>query len=897
MTPRVLLAIALVALLSPAAYGGSWLQTDWSGGPGQLGWADPSKYYDGQFVDGYRHSGNLTLEAPEDIFWEATAALPGAASVHALLVDGATIYAGGDIAGGYAVLFVTTDRGTSWDTTSSLPGGTAVRALAMQGSSLYVGCEGYDCVAVSSNNGETWAASAVLTGVTGIHALLCASDNSVYAGCTDGLDGLVFRSTDGGTSWATPDTLAFASSVFALMQAGTGYVYAGTGENGDVFRTTNSGVTWFNTGEMTGVTGVECLYEDVDNRQYAGTRPGAQVYRTTDGGGLWMPVTQFGSTGNVTSALVSDLGYVYLVGTFDVPIIVKTSDHGATWDTAAALVGVSDIWSIVEDPEGILYAGTAPNGEVYRSGYHTDGYLVSSVFDANGDSFGVISWSDSLSNQTLTVKIRTDTLPDMSTAAAWGSCPPAVNGGDISNLPSVVDGQRYMQYRLELSTGDRSISPALKWISTTYFKDIRDMGALRIVRPAQFILPKVLLNPKARFKNYGDVTDQFWALCRIDTITGATVYRDSISVSSLSPGDSTEVQFRPWLPGWHGAMYKVCIFTRLIGDEIAWNDTLCDNSTSFIMTTKISSHYADAPPVIDGIIDTLEWSQATALDASNVYGWQMSSKAVPWSARLQVLNDSAYLYLALAAVADSVLDVSDVLLVTVDDDNDSLWAADSSEGVYRGEHNSAASDTLLFVSMPSGFTTAVIGGQVGIDTTTGYVSYEVAVPLGSLKWQLDAQPGDSVGLFLRSLDQGSGDYVSWWPQTLADTSLQTPARFGLLILGVKVGEAEARSIRVSGNSLILEVHPNPLINSGEVSLNLGSRDQKGRESAARLCAFDLSGRLVKTFDLSAAAAGKGSSTINWDCRDNSGNELPSGIYFLKLMSGDSEATRKAVLLR
>jgi hypothetical protein len=63
---------------------------------------------------------------------------------------------------------------------------------------------------------------------------------------------------------------------------------------------------------------------------------------------------------------------------------------------------------------------------------------------------------------------------------------------------------------------------------------------------------------------------------------------------------------------------------------------------------------------------------------------------------------------------------------------------------------------------------------------------------------------------------------------------------------------------------------------------------------ARLAVYDAEGRLVRTlFD---GMAGPGPETVTWDGRDDAGRRLASGVYYCRLASGGSSATRAMVLL-
>jgi flagellar hook assembly protein FlgD len=62
---------------------------------------------------------------------------------------------------------------------------------------------------------------------------------------------------------------------------------------------------------------------------------------------------------------------------------------------------------------------------------------------------------------------------------------------------------------------------------------------------------------------------------------------------------------------------------------------------------------------------------------------------------------------------------------------------------------------------------------------------------------------------------------------------------------------------------------------------------------ARIAIFDVGGRQVRL--LNRGIYQPGSHRIEWDGRDDNGNELPSGVYFTRLTAGGETSTR-AVLL-
>ena len=66
-------------------------------------------------------------------------------------------------------------------------------------------------------------------------------------------------------------------------------------------------------------------------------------------------------------------------------------------------------------------------------------------------------------------------------------------------------------------------------------------------------------------------------------------------------------------------------------------------------------------------------------------------------------------------------------------------------------------------------------------------------------------------------------------------------------------------------------------------------------SKASLVVFDAAGRIVRTLLFRTIGAGK--HTVLWDGRDDAGHALPSGLYIVRLSTGDWAAIRKVMLVR
>jgi hypothetical protein len=93
------------------------------------------------------------------------------------------------------------------------------------------------------------------------------------------------------------------------------------------------------------------------------------------------------------------------------------------------------------------------------------------------------------------------------------------------------------------------------------------------------------------------------------------------------------------------------------------------------------------------------------------------------------------------------------------------------------------------------------------------------------------------------------------------------------------------------NNSILEVYPNPFRQMINIRFNTG---QSAKGIALKI--YDVSGRLVKDFSRLTLDAQR-PTLLSWDGTDDSGKEVPQGVYFLKVESTDSEEIKKIILLK
>jgi hypothetical protein len=86
-------------------------------------------------------------------------------------------------------------------------------------------------------------------------------------------------------------------------------------------------------------------------------------------------------------------------------------------------------------------------------------------------------------------------------------------------------------------------------------------------------------------------------------------------------------------------------------------------------------------------------------------------------------------------------------------------------------------------------------------------------------------------------------------------------------------------------------YPNPFSTSTKISFNLHRRDAE----SAEIKIYNIKGQLVKDLEFSILNLEFGEAI--WDGKDESGKQLPSGIYLYKLSSGEQSMVKKMLLLR
>ncbi len=96
----------------------------------------------------------------------------------------------------------------------------------------------------------------------------------------------------------------------------------------------------------------------------------------------------------------------------------------------------------------------------------------------------------------------------------------------------------------------------------------------------------------------------------------------------------------------------------------------------------------------------------------------------------------------------------------------------------------------------------------------------------------------------------------------------------------------------AGDITNLTVYPNPFTKGTKILLP--SIDLPGRDASLRI--YDITGRLVKTFDLSIFYSLLSTSVV-WDGTDDEGRNVSFGIYFCKFTTPEKTEVAKIIFLK
>jgi photosystem II stability/assembly factor-like uncharacterized protein len=331
-----------------------------------------------------------------------------------------------------------------WENTGELSGAKLVFDLVEHNGILFAATAPDGNVFRSTNNGSTWLNTGEIQGESHVYSLLDAQDGSLLAGTYP--NGKVFRTTNKGTSWNEVGNLPYARGVRRLFQQSNGWLYAGTSPDsnkfGRIWRSTDNGINWTLTGDVPQTSGgIFCFAEgnkgvlltggrtngdnfyvsinngntwSLQNLPYADEHVTLShlyfYYRTSDNR-LWTGGWAHGPQGILLSStndgmkwdtcgvipngemivarvfdMVEDNDGSYFIGFHPGPdsVVFRSTDKGKMWHKAGTLSGANEALCFLKSSDGTIYAGTTPQGDVFKyipsTGIETKNRFISDNF-------------------------------------------------------------------------------------------------------------------------------------------------------------------------------------------------------------------------------------------------------------------------------------------------------------------------------------------------------------------------------------------------------------------------------------------------------------------------------------------------------------------------------------
>ena len=445
---------------------GTWVQTDWSGGPWQNDWSDSARFHSLQLVD-FWHSGEI-----KPLSWRLLVNFTpqnGDVGIY-------NIFAGMD-----SVIYVpvssesngrvyrSSDGGKTWWLTGELlPNIDMVMGITQTSDgTIWVGARTwpvhYGILFKSENAGTSW--TVVDTFGTLVSALLSVND-TLFLGAAEVEDGYarIFMSVDGGNTWEMVNMHEPVTHIMSFCRLSDGGIYAGCFS--EVLRSYDGGETW----EDTGWPGSDGIVETSDRRLILWDHQ--NLYISADFGETWDTIAEDNlwwskwKVREIGSDTLYEAGEGLSWG--GLPQILRR--YGQQIDLDAlffwAWIYAFDL-SALEKIGGNYWAGTYNgNAMLYcDDGSDSSAFLWSSTYDAGYPAeWGEVSW-DCENCEYIRVKVRTF---DPSPRLDWALCDYIENGEDISGTRGVHDGDRKVEYRVEFLSAPRDSLPVFREIRINY---------------------------------------------------------------------------------------------------------------------------------------------------------------------------------------------------------------------------------------------------------------------------------------------------------------------------------------------------------------------------------------------------------------------------------------------
>jgi hypothetical protein len=295
------------------------------------------------------------------------------------------------------------------------------------------------------------------TGERFVLALAMAPDGSLYAGT--GPEGKLFVVSPDGKGRELvrlPE-----AHLMSLTVTEDGDVLVGTSPDGLLYRIKPDGTAsvLFDAAETT----VSAVATDAAGNIFAATAPKGKVYKVhPDGRG---EVLLDKAEGDILALAATGDGALYAAGG---PAVYHIAADKVV--TSLDNEDQNQIVSLALNEDGVLYAGSANTGVVYRVEGSRTGTLISAAHDAGlRAQWGRVEWlGDVPGGSSVRIQTRTGDVAQPDTTWSTWTDPATATASQISSPPA-----RFIQYKATLTAAPDGESPVLRTVSLRYLTDNR----------------------------------------------------------------------------------------------------------------------------------------------------------------------------------------------------------------------------------------------------------------------------------------------------------------------------------------------------------------------------------------------------------------------------------------
>jgi photosystem II stability/assembly factor-like uncharacterized protein len=287
-------------------------------------------------------------------------------------------------------VFKTSNGGIHWDPCGDLPGSMVVYSLIVTGDTLYAGTYPNGDVFKSIDGGDFWVNTADLPHATSARSLVRLSNGDILVGTSpydETMRNRIFKTQDGGLSWIEVASLHHINPCKFLHQTSFGAIFAGgwgIDSKVKIHKSLDDGATWDSLTVIPDQEECEWtadgFYETVEGVLYVtGWVPsqspgegGGYVYSSPDSGSTWEACAKImrgdGVHNGRTYSILEDLEGTLFVGMQPAPdsVVFASGDRGQSWYSTGGLHGAFECLRLLRSSDGTIYAGTTPNGDVFR---------------------------------------------------------------------------------------------------------------------------------------------------------------------------------------------------------------------------------------------------------------------------------------------------------------------------------------------------------------------------------------------------------------------------------------------------------------------------------------------------------------------------------------------------